>query len=72
MKTEWTSIEDQLPEVGDIVACMADHKDGGKTFWAGVVVEKWGDDFAIMETRDKNPNRFIITFDTEWIKLPES
>ena len=68
-KDSWIKITDKLPSEGDIIVCSATHRAGGPMFWAGHVVEvKKG--FAVMETRTIPAQRFIITHDTLWIKLP--
>lgn len=65
----WTPIADGLPKAGDVIACKAPHAEGGLMYWAGTVV-KVNPPFAVMETRGAFIRQFIITHDTDWIKLP--
>lgn len=65
----WTKITDRLPKEGDVIACCAEHRAGGPMFWAGHVVET-RQGFAVMETRGVPPQRFILTYDTLWLRLP--
>jgi hypothetical protein len=65
----WTRIEDGLPKYGDRIACCAEHRNGGMMYWAGRVV-RVRNRFALIEVRDPNARRFILTFDTMWLRLP--
>lgn len=66
----WINITDAMPAPGDIIACCAEHRDGGLMYWAGTVtaVEP---EFARMERRGDRTERFIITHDTFWMRLPD-
>ena len=65
----WVRIADQLPNAGDSVACVAEHKDGGLMEWAGrIIYAEHG--HALMETRGAKTCRFILTCDTLWLRLP--
>jgi len=66
----WIAISDQLPNVGDVIACAAEHYEGGMMFWAGTVTELWEQGFAVMETRREKTRSFVITDDTLWMLLP--
>ena len=65
----WFSVDVVLPEPGDIIACCAEHKDGGPMYWAGVVT-KVSHGFADMEVRGGDVQRFTLTYDTLWMRLP--
>jgi len=65
----WKTIDEAKPQVGDIIACCDEHRDGGLMFWAGTVTEV-EDEFIRMETRGDITGRFIVTCNTFWTPLP--
>lgn len=67
----WIKITDKKPNNGDIIACKAEHCNGGLMYWAGTVLQVRPDGLVVMETKNERTRNFIITIDTEWIKLPQ-
>ncbi len=65
----WVPVTERMPKVGDIIACYAEHKDGGLMYWAGWVFDVVGSS-AFMEVRGEVTQRFVITDDTHWMPLP--
>lgn len=66
----WIAISDQLPNVGDVIACAAEHHEGGMMFWAGTIIEIWSQGFAVIEEKGEKTRSYILTGDTLWMPLP--
>lgn len=66
----WIAISDQLPNVGDVIACAAEHSEGGMMFWAGTIIEIWTQGFAVIEEKGEKTRSYILTDDTLWMLLP--
>lgn len=71
MKNEWTLVSDQLPAVGDVIACAERRRDGGMMYWAGTVIElSPPEGIAFVDVRGQTLLQFKASGDTLWIKLP--
>lgn len=64
----WRRIVDEQPNKGDIVACRAEHREGGWMYWAGTV-ESVNGRYVTMTTRGERDRTFFITHDTLWMRL---
>lgn len=69
--SDWNSITEKIPAVGDIIACAAEHQDGGMMFWAGEIVDILQQSFAVMKVRSLHNENFVLTYDTLWVRLPD-
>ena len=66
----WIRISERLPAEGDVIACAAEHHEGGMMFWAGTIIEIWLGDFALIEQKGEKTRSYILTGDTLWMLLP--